>query len=557
MGYNATGFKDAQFADINFIDGDGDNTYDYVFVNVYNTFVVSSIFSDGVMYSSDNKTKVYLSEENEKDIFVYNASGELKSPADIRVGNVVSVVENDKFIYVIYSNSVIKGELQEKDTYLVKVDGLSIDVPNGTAGFLNDVKTGNNVTIYLDFADRGVYATKNIDTSNGAQYGYLIEGHFKDGFDKTARLKIFTLDGELVLYDLADLFVADETKYRMNAITKLPDVFYTNGEFKSTVVLYELNADNKITSITFPKSYLGEDEDGFIQTATAQKAYKISNGALVNRTVRPDGTYFSGLEFVNSGTKIFAVPKNDPDDEEKYAVIGASDIANSTDYVWDLFHCSKYNGFVDIAVIHNDYGILSYDTRLSVVTGTYKKLDENGVERFVVKHYSNGTEYISMADYSLQISDYIVADDGTKAATKVAVTALKPGDAVRLTTGENGLLLSGERVYEYALDNGFKGSAKSGAYPTASLFVNSGYVAYNDNTMLRFVNSKSECIVSTSDLFALTGAICSSAKIMKVEKTARGVNVTTGTMADFEIGDYVVYQLRSGVAQYVVVFKDK
>ena len=44
---------------------------------------------------------------------------------------------------------------------------------------------------------------------------------------------------------------------------------------------------------------------------------------------------------------------------------------------------------------------------------------------------------------------------------------------------------------------------------------------------------------------------------MKVEKTARGVDVTTGTMADFEIGDYVVYQLRSGVAQYIVVFKDK
>ena len=66
------------------------------------------------------------------------------------------------------------------------------------------------------------------------------------------------------------------------------------------------------------------------------------------------------------------------------AVIGISDLSNSTDYVWDLFHCSKYNGFVDIAVIHNDYAALSYDTKLSVVTGTYKKLDENGVAQYIV-----------------------------------------------------------------------------------------------------------------------------------------------------------------------------
>lgn len=557
MGYNATGFKDAKFGDINFIDGDGDEVYDYVFVNVYNTFVVASIFSDGVLYSRGNTEKLDLSEENTKDIMVYNANGERKSPEDIRVGNVVSVVENEDFIYVIYSNSVIKGELQEKDTYLVKVDGLTIDIPNGTADFLNDIKIGNNVTIYLDFADRGVYATKNIDTTGGAKYGYLVEAKFKDGFEKAARLKMYTLDNEFVYYNLGSLFVVDEVKYRMKNLTSIPDVFYSNGNFRSTVVLYEVNENNEITSITFPKSYLGEDEDGFVQTASSQTAYKISNGALTNTSKKADGTYFSGFEFINSSTKIFAVPKSDLEDEEKYAVITASDVPTSTNYVWDLFHTSKYNGFVDIAVIHNDYAAISYDTRLSVVTSTFRKLDENGTERFAIKHISNGTEYISMADDSFQISDYIIAEDGTKAATKVPVTALKPGDAVRLTTGENGLLRSGERIYEYALENGFKGSSKAGAYATHSLYLNYGYIAYNDNTMVRFAPTKAACTVSTSDLFTLPGTICSSASIMVVKETARGVNVTKGTISDLAIGDHVVYQLRSGLAKYVIVYKDK
>ncbi len=556
MGYNATGFSNAEFADISFIDGDADDKFDYVFVNVYDTFVVSNIFEDGIICSVGNKKQVDLTEENEKAIFVYNSAGELKTADDIKKDYVVSVVENDDFIYVIYSNSVLSGKLEEKDDYVVKIDGFSVDVPNGVSKLLKGISSGENITIYLDFAGRGVYATKTVDTNSGELIGYLADGFFKDGIDKKLRLRIYNSDGELAYYYADTLFEIDDNKYRINKLTALPDVFYNNGNFRNSVVFYKLNDENEITSMTFPKTNLGEDEDGFVQTVAMQDAYKISNGSLTNTKALADSTYFSGKEFINDNTLIFVIP-TDLEDEEKYAVITNDDVSISTTYKWDLYHFSKYTGFVDVGVIHSDYAAISYDTKLAVVKSISKKLDSNGVERFAVKYYVNGAEQTAMADASFEIKDYIIGAGGLKTATTIPVTSLKPGDAVRLTAGENGLIRQGERVYEYNKGfNGFKGSAKAGAYATHSLYLNSGFIAFNDKNLIRVAPTKAECVLSTSDIFKLTGAICSSANVMIVEEVARGVEVSDGTMADIAIGDRVVYQSRSGVVKYIVVYKD-
>lgn len=556
MGYNATGFANAEYADISFVDGDGDEVYDSVFVNIYTTYVVSNVFSDGVLYSVGNTYKTDLSEDVEKDIYVYNSSGELKTAGDIKKGYVVSVIENDKFIYVIYSNSVMTGELQEKDDYTAVLDGFAIDIPNGASKLFKDIPMGSSATIYLDFAGRGVYATKTVDTSSDEMLGYIVQGLFKDGFDKKIKIKIYSSTGILADYYVDSLFTVDGTKYRMNALTSVPDVFYNNGEFKKSVVYYKLNGENEITSITFPKTSLGESEDGLIQTASLQSAYKISNGSLTNTKALANGTYFSGKEFINDSTVIFVIP-SDIEDEDKFAVITNDDVPVSTTYDWDLLHFSKYNGFVDVAVIHSDYAAISYDTLLSVVISTSGKLDNDGNERLAVKYYVDGEELVAMENADFTIKEYVIDEDGTKTAATIPLSALRPGDAVRLTVGDNGLIRQGERVYEYSKGyNGFKGSTKAGAYATHSMYMTSGFVAFNDNTLIRIADTKAGCVVSTGDIFNLTGAICSSAKIMIVEETSRGVSASMGTMADIAIGDRIVYQSRSGVVKYIIVFKD-
>ena len=556
MGYNATGFKNAEYADITFVDGDGDDRYDYVFVNEYKTFVVSNASNDEMLYSTDNTKKVDISEESQKDIFVYNSVGELKSIEDINSNYVVSVIENKDFVYIVYSNSLIKGEIQEKDDYAVIVDGITVDIPNGTSKLLKNLKAGDYASIYMDFSERGVFATKIVETNSNAPYGYLVEGFFKNDFDKKIKLRIYNNSGELKFYNVAKNFSVDGKRIKLSSLKDLPAEFYgVDGSFKSTVVFYELNSQNEIISIEFPKTELAADEDGFLQTADSITAYKLSNGTITNRD--SDDIYFSSKEFLNSNSVIFVIPEK-KEDEEKFAIIKEADISESTDFVWDFYHFSKYNGYVDVAVMHTDYAALSYDTSLSVVVSVSEKLDADGIERVAIKHSANGVEYVSMADEGFEISEYVYKADGTKSASKIKITDLKPGDAVRFTTDKNGIIRFGERIYEYnATENPFKGSSKSGDYSTAALYTGSGYTAYNDKSMLRVADTKDECNTVTHSMFDLTGIIYSSAQITMVEETERGVKAYMGTADDIGIGDFIVYQSRSGVGKYVIVYKDK
>lgn len=557
MDYKSTGFDTAEYADINLVDGDADGDFDCVFVNVYTTFVVSTISSEGVMRSADNKNVLDLSDENPKDIFVYNAEGEQKSVGNIYPDCTVSTFENDDFVYVIYTDYTVTGTLQVKDEYEITVDDLVVDVPNSTTEKLKNISLGDSVTVYFDFAGRIVYANKSALINGIGQYGFLVYGEFINDFDKSIKLEIFTNSEELKKYTVSSTFKIDDSRYKINSLNGLPSEFYSEGSFRNTVILYEVNDKQEITDITFPKTSLTTDEDGFVQTAKNQKAYRISNGSLTNVTAQADGTYFSGKEFLNSNTEIFVVP-NDLNDEDKYAIVSMSDIPISTNFTWDIYHLSKYNGFADIAVVYSDYAAVSYDTTLSVVLSVSKALDSDGNEVVAIRHFSKGAEIVSTANEGFKISEYKFDSSGTKTATTVSISSLRPGDGVRLTVGKNGSIRQGERVYEYnASANAFKGSSKAGAYATHSLFLESGYVAYNDKTLLRLADTKENAVISNGDVFDLIGAIYSSAKIMVVEDSSRGVDVRSGTSADVEIGDYVVYQSRSGVAAYVIVYKDK
>ena len=556
LDYKATGFDKAEYADINLIDGDGDGYCEYVIVNVYSNFVVSSISSDGILRSADNKYVLDLSEENKKDKFIYNADGEEKTVMDIYPECTISYTENADFIYVVYTDFSITGELMQKDEYQVIVDNYVVDIANNATDKLKNLSLGDRVTLYFDFAGRIVSAKNAPFVTGTGEYGFLIKAEYKNKFDKSIKLKIFTNSEEFKVYTLSSVFDIDDNKYRLNSLNGLPAEFYDNGSFRNCMIMYKVNSNDEVTEITFPKTSLGVDEDGFMQTAKSQKAYRISNGCLTNVTARADGTYFSGNEFLNSNTEIFVVP-DDLANEEKYAIVSMADIPISTNFIWDLYHLSKYNGFVDIAVVYSDYAAVSYDTTLSIVLSVSKMLDEEGNEVVAIRHFSKG-EVLSTCYQDFKISEYEFDSFGNKKETKISINSLKPGDGVRLTVGKNGNIRQGERIYEYnATQNAFKGSTKGGAYATHSLFVTSGYVAYNDKTLLRLADTVDKAVITDGNMFGLIGTIYSSAKIIVVEDSTRGVKVRAGTSADVEVGDYAIYQSRAGIAAYVIVYKDK
>lgn len=526
LDFDATGFEDAEFADIYMVDNNEDLYYDAVFVNVYKTFVVYSVDSEGVVSSLNDTQSVDLGEENGKETVIYNASGNMISYQEISADSTISVIETDSFIYAVNVNGSMSGKVSEINEYSAVINNLDCDISNGTAKYFDGISLGNYINAYFDFDNRLVYVEKNVNMSDNMPFGFIVNCEFDSGFDKSLKIKIFTKEGKMEVYKARNKFKINDVSYTASKLTAIPSEFYENGSLKHTIVMYKLNADNEITEITFPKTYLGENEDGFIQTYSKYK-----------KSLSSSGGYYAQI-FVNTNTTFFVVPESDFSDEESYDIMLRSEVPTTTAHTVDAFHFSKNNGFADVIIMYGLPVTVNYNTAMSVVTKVSNAIDENGNEVVNVTHFLNNKETVS------------VAKDAEIIET---VSKYKPGDAVRMARLD-GTIMNCERIYDYEAGS-FTTAAVAGNYATHSLYMFNGYVAYDDNKLFR-VSATNEKITS-SDILFLDGFMYSSAKIMIVEDSARGVKVTSGSVTDVKVGDHIVLQSRGGTLKYIVIYRDK
>lgn len=524
LDFDATGFSNAHFADVRLVDNNEDMIVDAIFVSVYKTFVVHSVDSEGVVSSYNNADSVDLSEENGKEIIIYNASGNIVLPDAITPNSVVSVIESDDFIYVKFVNSLVEGVVDEIDDYSVTINKLQIDVPNGTKPYFDDIKPDNYVTAFFDFDNRIVYVEKNVNLSSDIQYGFVVDCNLKDGLDKTLRVKIFTKEGKMETLKVRNKFKINGYSKTVNKLDSAPEQFFEKGEVKHSVILYKLSPEGEITEITFAASFLGEEEDGFIQTASRLKKSIVASG-------------YDSQVFVNGSTTFFCVPSSDFSNEEDYEIMLRSEIPTTAQHTVDAYHFSKNNGYADVVVMYGKSSPINYNTKLSVITKISEGLDNNGEKVLKVSHF---------------VDSSVVSGVAKKADIITKVKDYKPGDSVRISTLD-GEIVACEKIYDYD-DKKFTKSSKGGEEPTSSLYNKEGYVAFTDSTLLRINTEKTK--ITTSDILKLDGFVFSSAKILVVENSQRGVDVKKVNAYDVKVGDHIVIQARSGTLKYVIIYKD-
>lgn len=524
INFEATGFSDAHYADVQLVDNDADMVADAVFVSIYETFVVYSVDDDGIVLSYNNTTSVDLGEENNKETVIYNASGDVITVYDISPNSVISVVESDEFVYAKVVNSLVEGRVGAIDEYSVTIDNLECDVPNGTAPYFDNIKVGDYVKTFFDFDGRIVYVENNVNRSDNLHYGFIVNCELKPGIDKTLKIKLFTNNGKMEILTVKNKFKINGVPYTVSKLNSLPDMFLDKGKVKHSVIMYNLNPKGEVTEITFAVTYLGEDEDGFIQTRSKYKKSLTANG------------YYSQV-FVNGSTTYFCVPTSNFDNEDEYEMLTRSQIPTTASHTIDAYHFSKNNNFADIIVLYGVSSPLTYNTQLSVVTKIGEGIDNNGNEIIKVTHFVDSALTVSVAK-----KESIVAK----------IKTYKPGDSVRIST-QNGEITACERIYDY--ENGkFTTSSKAGTYATASLYLTEGYVASTNNAIFRISPEKTK--YTTSDILLLDGFVYSSAKIFVVEKTQRGVDVKKVSSYNVKVGDHIVIQARSGTLKYVIIYRD-
>ena len=523
LDFDATGFTNSHFADVRLVDNNDDLIIDSIYVSIYKTFVVYSVDYEGIVSSYNNIESIDLSEENTKEIIIYNASGNIISPSDISPNSVASVIESDDFIYVKVVNGLVEGKVGVVDEYSVVINDLECDIPNGTSPYFNNIKVGDYVNAFFDFDGRIVYVEKNVNRSDNIHYGFIVDCELKTGIDKALKIKLFTKDGKMEVLKVRNKFKINDVPYSLNGLSAIPGVFYDNNKLNHSVIMYNLNTQGEITEITFAVTYLDEFEDGFIQTQSRYKKSLTASG-------------YNGQVFVNGFTTIFCVPASDFNNEEEYDILLRSEVPTTATHTLDAYHFSKNNGYADVIVLYGISNPLTYNTKLSVITKITEGVDNDGDTVLNVTHF---------VDSKLEVAVAKKADIITK------IKGYNVGDSVRIST-RNGEITACEKIYDYK-NQAFTTSPKAGDEVTSSLYLTEGYVAYTDNTLLRINPQKAK--VTTSDILFLDGFVFSSAKILVVEKTQRGVDVKKVSTYDVKVGDHIIIQARSGALKYVIIYR--
>ncbi|MDD6484682.1 MAG: S-layer homology domain-containing protein [Clostridiales bacterium] len=203
---------------IKLVDNDQDKNYDIVYVDSYETFVVSSATAKKVIgtcgYYDSNKVghtySVTLDVENnsgDKTIKVLKKDMEVK-PKNLSKDDVVSLKRSvdDMVITMEVSGSSLTGTIQATGTntstgvMTVRIAGEDYDV---AAVAYDDCSSGIEGTFWFDSFDRiGLVSSSSSGLSGSEKYGWIMKA-YEDGAADGVQLQLFTQDGTATTYSLA------------------------------------------------------------------------------------------------------------------------------------------------------------------------------------------------------------------------------------------------------------------------------------------------------------------------------------------------------------------
>jgi len=487
------------------IDNRGAN--DVILVDAYTNYVVKSKnAAKNMVYFKEAVNGVSEMELDFKDtakkISLKNAKGEEIGIDALAEWDILSIAKSSDnvVIKVIKSSDRVTGKVTESDSEEVVIGDVAYNVDPGLPnGSLAAPTLNMSAAFCLDFM--GSIAAVDSASVKSFKYGYLVGAAYKKGIGGAAQFKVFTEDGEMVLFDTDERVIVNNNTYSASEVIEHIPTEYVYGPgslrsglmyYSSTnetirqLIRYTANAETKIiTEIQTANDALANPTDT-AGTADFNKVMKIAaNGASMqaaggsNETMtslnarnRWDGQVvfngggmaaFGGTYGVGGNTKIFIIPDEDAADDQykmkREAVHhdmypGASFYDLSETYVlgaivWDQGQAAKMGASIAGEAEYAKYPLGTDPERYyGIVIGTVKSLDEEGEE--VTK--------ITLLQHDKQVVDVLMPDDMFRIGTWPVNTNLTQDTDLASLNGKN----------------------RAGAAPTNAHFIKANQLRYGD-----------------------------------------------------------------------------
>lgn len=431
---------DAEEGYIRFVDNDGDNYADYLFVETINDeYVVDSITAKTFKIDDKINSKTITLDPTDDEKYVnFYRNGVQVEFSSIKEGDTLSVaynkstLKNSNVVSVYISSEKAEGYVSTasatKNEY--KIDGT---VYAKSSKYTETISRGDEGTFYLNYKGRVAY--KEAQTSKEGNYAFLLSVNTDDDFadGKSFTLRFMNEKGEWVdakLYEKLAIYDEDGqqvVKYKdMDALEAGIEANTNNwlavnaGELEldgakaQRVFKYTLNSNGDITKITLPKNGLNEDK--FSYEAFTDEAYKESS----NR--------FAGIKYKGGVDKKTVVFNIDVDTDNVVDVTKKKEVSLATSTLFK--DESKYTGIAydyendayKCMVITNAGNKIDEESSLLVIQNAELTSNDNGDEYFVITGYKDGKE---VTLESVEIED--LGYEGAKVTTDSELENLDGG----------------------------------------------------------------------------------------------------------------------------------
>ena len=217
---------------VSFIENTGDSVYDLVIIYSFNylsgnfssyarNIVVDSVITEegeeGISCLFNPSASIDLNED--EYIYTFIINGQYKKLEDVKPGVVVSVAEapekiDGKTYYMLaVSDKVYEGSVSSiggaGEVYVSDNDyyELSSSITTIKSSFINTLKTGLDVSIFVDITGKAAYVkTENASSKN---YAYIVKTAKKNQGDEYIVVKFFTKEGKMLTLPVSEKVTID------------------------------------------------------------------------------------------------------------------------------------------------------------------------------------------------------------------------------------------------------------------------------------------------------------------------------------------------------------
>lgn len=517
---------------IRLIEQDGE--YTVAFVEVYDTYVVGRISTDGdTIYDKKNAQAPLNINEADYDCFsLYNAAGVNVSTGSIKTGTVLSVAfsQDKTHLKIIVSNNVAAGKLdvvEKRDNGTnITVDGKEYFIPSFAP--VTVPKVGSSVKLYMDYKDRVIAVDTGTD-SNFAAYIYKLSDKEGSFGEPDIQVKALKEDGTISVLSFADSVSIDG--YKSKDAVNIKNALCPDGSFSPQIALISLNGDGEIRELdTVNMNFeAGETEENSLSVNIEKTDLRYRyNGSM------------EGKGMFNRDTIIFRIPTDEEigsAKDEDFSVITMDGLMNDAVYECETYKVTDRVGYEKYAVIKTPLTVSLLDWELCVlVENTGTALNSEGEQVEFVEGYRGAQQVTLYAKEGVPI-----AAAGVKNGTLMQIAQNGKGEIARI----NILCQADTPLSDFNSDTQF--------YQAFGII--KGYINDIVDGVMKIGWSDPARVNQVMD--------ADSAPVLIYDSQQRRKNITTGSVNDLktyysdgaEGCSIIVAQARYGIPNMIVVYR--